>query len=112
MSKFTLNFFGDTVTIPKPKDLPSLRRLISLKFFLSSQDAEEILLTYINKGRKITITTEEDLKSFISSKINKINLEISEKSQIFKENFNKIQKKRNFLLMKYVLKISRKKLRN
>ena len=107
MSKFTLNFFGDKVTIPKPKDLPSLRRLISLKFFLSSQDAEEILLTYINKGRKITITTEEDLKSFISSKINKINLEISEKSQIFKENFNKIQEE-NLLDQKRLLELIEK----
>ena len=91
MSKIILNFFGDSVSIPKPKDLPSLRRIISLKFFLSSKDAEEILLTYTNKGQKITITSEEDLKDFYNSKINKIDLDISEESQIFEESFNRIQ---------------------
>jgi hypothetical protein len=91
MSKLTLNFFGDSVTVPKPKDLPSLRRIISLKFFLTQKDAEEILLNYTKKGEQISITTEEDYEAFYKSKINKIDLDISEKSQIYEESFKKLQ---------------------
>ena len=91
MSKLTLNFFGDSVVVPKPKDLPSLRRIISLKFFLTEKDAEEILLNYTKKGEQISITTEEDYEAFFKSKINKIDLDISEKSQIYEESFKKLQ---------------------
>ena len=91
MSKLTLNFFGDSVVVPKPKDLPSLRRIISLKFFLTEKDAEEILLNYTKKGEQISITTEEDYEDFFKSKINKIDLDISEKSQIYEESFKKLQ---------------------
>ena len=91
MSKLTLNFFGDSVVVPKPKDLPSLRRIISLKFFLTEKDAEEILLNYTKKGEQISITTEEDYEDFFKSKINKIDLDISEKSKIYEESFKKLQ---------------------
>lgn len=91
MSNITLNFFGDSITVPKPKNLQSLRKIISLKFYLKPKDAEEIILTYTKEGQIHTITTEEELQEFYKSKVNKIDFDISEKSQIFEENLNKLQ---------------------
>ena len=91
MSKLTLDFFGESILVPKPKDLASLRRIISLKFFLTEKDAEEVLLSYTKNSQKISITTEEDFEAFYKSNINKIDLDISEKSQIYEESFKKIQ---------------------
>jgi ABC-type transport system involved in cytochrome bd biosynthesis fused ATPase/permease subunit len=65
MSNITLNFFGDSITVPKPKNLQSLRKIISLKFYLKPKDAEEIVLTYTNKGQIHTITTEEELQEVL-----------------------------------------------
>ena len=91
MSKLTLDFFGESILVPKPKDLASLRSIISLKFFLTEKDAEEVLLSYTKNSQKISITTEEDFEAFYKSNINKIDLDISEKSQIYEESFKKIQ---------------------
>ena len=79
MSNITLNFFGDSITVPKPKNLQSLRKIISLKFYLKPKDAEEIILTYTKEGQIHTITTEEELQEFYKSKVNKIDFDISEK---------------------------------
>ena len=91
MSKFTINVFGLSISVPKQRDLQSLRRIISLKFFLTQKDAEEILLNYTQKGEKISITSEEDYEIFYESKINKIDLDIGEKSQINEENFENLK---------------------
>ena len=68
MSKLTLNFFGDSVVVPKPKDLPSLRRIISLKFFLTEKDAEEILLNYTKKANKFLSPLRKITKTFSNPK--------------------------------------------
>ena len=91
MNPLILNFFGDLISVPKPKDLLSLRRIISLKFFLTEKDTEEIFLNYTQKGEKISISSEEDYKAFYQSNINKIDLDISEESQIYEESSKKIQ---------------------
>ena len=91
MNKLTLNFFGDSILISRPKDLSTLKKEISVKFFLRPKDVEEIILTYKNNGKKITISNEKDFKEFLNSKINTIDFDISEKSQIFEENLNKIK---------------------
>ena len=43
------------------------------------------------KGIKEIISTEEDFKDFLKTKINKIDFDINEKSQIFEENLTKIK---------------------
>lgn len=91
MSKLTLNFFGDSIVIAKPKDLLTLRKEISVKFFLRPKDAEEVLLSYIFKGKKVSISNEKDYKEFLKSKVNKIDFDISESSRIFEENLMKIK---------------------
>ena len=68
MSKIALNFFGEIVSVEKPQSLASLRNDIARLFFFSSQDAEEILLTYNDNGDKLIISSDEDLKAFLNSK--------------------------------------------
>ena len=92
MSKITLEFFGEMNKIDEPKSLSNLRQEISRLFFFSKEDAEEILLFYINKSKKVYIENEEDLKRFLKTKIDKINLDINQKSRIYIENFNKLKK--------------------
>ena len=91
MSKITLNFFGETTTVNKPKTLSSLRKEISESFCLSSQDAAEIILTYKKHGEKQIISNDEELKTFLNSKSSRIDLEISQNSKLYKDNFNKLQ---------------------
>ena len=91
MSNLTLNFFGESIKVDFPKSLSSLRNEISQLFCLDSQDAAEIILTYDKNGDKIIISNDEELKTFLNSKITQINLDISQNSKIYKENFNKIQ---------------------
>ena len=71
MSKITLNFFGEKILVEKNKikNLPSLRNEISRLFLLSPQDAAEIILTYNENGDKLIISSDEDLKAFLNSKI-------------------------------------------
>jgi hypothetical protein len=64
MSKITLNFFGEINKIDIPKSLSNLREEISRLFFFTKEDAEEILLFYNNRNKKIYIENEEDLKRF------------------------------------------------
>ena len=92
MSKITLNFFGEINRIDNPKSLSDLRKEISRVFFFTKEDAEEILLFYNNKNKKVYIENEEDLKIFLSTKIDKINLDINQKSKIYIENLNKLKK--------------------
>ena len=91
MSKITLNFFGESISIPKPKDLQTLRQIISLKFYINSKDAEQILLTYTKNEKKFTIHSDDEFKEFLTSNVDSINLDVDEKSQIYEETLKKIQ---------------------
>ena len=68
MSKLTINFFGVSISVTKPKDLQSLRCIFSLKFFLTEKDAKEIIVNYIQKGEQISITSEEELRHLLQIK--------------------------------------------
>ena len=91
MSKIVLNFFGEIISVERPKSLASLRNEIARLFCFSKQDAEEILLTYNEDGDKLIIANEDDLKAFLDSKITVIDLDISQNSQIYKDNLNQIK---------------------
>ena len=107
MSKITLNFFGESISIPRPKDLQSLRHIISLKFYFNPKEAEAIILTYTKEGKKFIINTDEDLKEFLNSKINIINLDINEKSKIYEESLNKLQEE-NLVVQKNIQELINK----
>ena len=91
MSKITLNFFGETISIEKPKSVSAIRNDISRLFCLSPQDAAEILLSYKDNGNKKIISNDEDLKTFFNSKITTIDLDISQSSKIYKDNLTKLE---------------------
>ena len=91
MSKITLNFFGEIISVDKPKSLASLRSEIARLFCLSTQDSAEIIITYNENGIKKIIANDEDLKTFLNSKIEIIDLDISQNSQIYKDNLNQIK---------------------
>ena len=93
MSKIILHFFGEEILLEKNKlkSIAVLRKCISKLFLFTEKDAAEILLTYMDKGKKNIIKNEQDLKTFLKSNINKIDLDISQESQLYKENLNQIK---------------------
>ena len=92
MKNISLNFFGEEVSINMPTNLASLRQQISEKFMFSPSDAAEIVVSYAKDLGKKIIQTEQDFVNFISSKINKIDLDISQDSKLYKKSFNTLQK--------------------
>ena len=93
MKSLSLNFFGEEVSINMPTDLSALRQQISEKFVFSTSDAAEIVVSYVKDLGPIIIQTEQDFVTFISEKINKINLDISQNSKLFQQNLKSLQKK-------------------
>lgn len=91
MNKITLNFFGEIVSVEKPKSLAELRNQICDVFCFTPQDASEIVLTYNDNGDQTMISNENDFKTFLDSKVDMIDLNISQQSQIYKENLNQLQ---------------------
>lgn len=94
MNNITLNFFGETLSISKPKSLLGLRSEISKLFCFSPEDASEILLTYIQNGEKKIISNDEDLKTFLKSNITLLDLDISLSSKIYKDNLSQLQEEK------------------
>ena len=92
MSKITLNFFGEKSNIERPESLLALKTQIAQIFCFTLEDATEILLTYKDEGGdKVLISTDEDLKTFLESKVDTIDLDISQESKLFKENLNQLK---------------------
>ena len=91
MPKITLNFFGEKANIDIPKLLSGLRNQISKLFCFSKQEADEILLTYDLNGEKKPISNDQDLKTFLNSKVSIIDLDISQTSKIYTDNLNKLK---------------------
>ena len=92
MSKLTLNFFDEEIMVDFPKNLKELRKKIADKFLFSQQDADETLINYINaKNEKVSIKSEKDFTIFQSTKINKVFLDISQDSEIYKESKNELE---------------------
>lgn len=90
-TKISLNFFGEIVTVPMPQSLDALRKDISTLFYFSPEDAKEIILTYNENGDILMIENDEDLKTFLNSKITTIDLDISQTSKIYKKNLDNIK---------------------
>ena len=87
-----LDFFGEEITVPIQKDLPSIRKTISTKFCFSISDAKEILIYFKKDNKKIIIKKEEDYKLFLKEKNKKLFLDISQDSQIYQKNLEELKK--------------------
>ena len=90
MNKLILNFFGEEITIDTPKTLQNLKQELASKFCFNPQDAAEILLSYFNDLKKIFIKTEQDFLDFIKRNIYKVDLDISQESQLYKNSMKKL----------------------
>ena len=82
MKIISLNFFGEKVTINMPTTLESLRKEISDKFMFNPADAAEVVISYVKDLGKKLIQTEQDFANFISNKIGKLDLDISQTSRL------------------------------
>ena len=91
MEQIKLNFFGEIVSVDIPKDLSSLRKIIAKLYSFSEQDASELILTYSLDGKKEIISNDDQLKTFLSSNAKIIDLDISQKSQIYQNNLNQLK---------------------
>lgn len=91
MNKLILNFFGEEITIDAPKTLQNLKQEIASKFCFSPSDAAEILVSYFNDLKKIFIQTEEDFLDFVKKNIYKVDLDISQESQLYKNSMKNLQ---------------------
>ena len=91
MNKLVLNFFGEEITIDTPKTLQNLKQEIASKFCFNPSDAAEILVSYFNNIKKIFIQTEQDFIEFVNKNIYKIDLDISQESQLYKNSMEKLQ---------------------
>ena len=90
LSNITLNFYNELVKVEVPKNLSALRTQISKSFLFSPNDAEEVILTFVDNGEQILIQNDKDYKAFLSSNTDIINLSISQNSQIYQKSLNKI----------------------
>ena len=91
MNKLILNFFGEEITIDTPKTLQNLKQEIASKFCFNPSDAAEILVSYFNDLKKTFIQTEQDFLDFIKENIYKVDLDISQESQLYKNSMKKLQ---------------------
>ena len=91
MEKICLNFFGEKVEIKIPTNLESLRNAISEQFLFDPSDAAEVIIGYIKDLKTKIIKTEEDFRYFLKEKISQINLDISQESRIYKENYTQYE---------------------
>ena len=91
MNKLILNFFGEEITIDTPKTLQNLKQEIASKFCFNPSDAAEILISYFNDIKKVLIQTEQDFIDFVKRKIYKVDLDISQESQLYKNSMKQLQ---------------------
>jgi hypothetical protein len=91
MESLTLDFFGEKVTISKPKDLSILRIMISEKFGFSDTDATEILIYFTKDNKKTYIINEEDYSNFKNLKLPILFLDIEKNSRLYMSNLEKVK---------------------
>ena len=93
MKNISLNFYGEEVVIECPKDYVSLKKQIAKQYELSLSDTLEIDISYIKNDQKKLIKSEIDFKTFLHSRIPKLNLDINESSQLYQKSLLDLQNK-------------------
>ena len=86
MNKLTLDFYGEKISIPFPKDFPSLSKEIDQNFQLNLTEVFSLDISYTKNKVKKSIKSENDYKLFINSKASLINIELVESNELFQNN--------------------------
>ena len=86
MNKLVLYFFDEEILIEFPKNLQTLKKLISIYFLLSEKSANDINLCYNNSDSSVIyIDNEEKYKSFLKKNITNLYLDPGTNSGIYEE---------------------------
>ena len=91
MKKLALDFYGEKISIPYPKDFSSLSNEINQNFQLNLSEVFTLDISYTKNKIKKSIKSENDFKLFINSKASLINIEIVESADLI-ENIGKNSK--------------------
>ena len=94
MEKLSINFLflGEKIKVDFPNDLSDLYQKIMNNFFLSEKDVKELIITYTQDFDKMLIEAEEDFKLFIEAKVDIIDIDIKQTSELYKNILIKAQK--------------------
>ena len=102
MEKLLINFLGEEIKVDFPNDLSDLYKKIMNNLFLSEKDVKELLITYTEDFDKVLlIENEDDFIRFIEAKANKIDIEINQESELYKNSKKKVQKENEDIKKKY-----------
>ena len=93
MKNISLNFYGEEILIECPKDYVSLKKQIAMQYQLSLSDILELDISYIKNEQKKLIKSEIDFKTFLHSRVPKLNLDIKESSQLYQKSLLDLQNK-------------------
>ena len=101
MSKLSINFLGEKIELDFPDTLSILYQKIMDNFFLSEKDVTELLITYSQDYDKMLIETEEDFKYFVEAKVYIIDIDINQRSELYKNSLLEVQKENEKIKKKY-----------
>ena len=91
MKNLSLNFYGEQTNIKCPKDFASLKKEIAQVYRLTLSDVSEINISYTKNDEKKIIKSEIDFKTFLHSRVPKLNLEIDESSILCQKSLLDLQ---------------------
>ena len=101
MEKLSKNFLGEKIKVDFPNDLSDLYQKIMNNFFLSEKDVKELFITYTQDPDELLIEDEKDFKFFIEAKVDIIDIDINQSSELYKNSFIKVQKENEDIKKKY-----------
>lgn len=91
MNELSLDFYGETLKIQKPKDLSLLRIQISEQFHFSDEEAIGILIYYLKNDSKQYIVNDEDYSNFLKFNLSILYLDIDQNSKLYMDSKAKLE---------------------
>ena len=98
MNNLTINFLGETHKVKFPNSLKDLHQKIMEIFILSDKDVEELLISY---NKNYILENDEDFQSFINEKVFQIDIDINQRSELYRKNLSLVRKENEEMKIKY-----------
>ena len=98
MNYLTINFLGETHKVKFPNSLKDLHQKIMEIFILSDKDVEELLISY---NKNYILENDEDFQSFINEKVFQIDIDINQRSELYRKNLLLVRKENEEMKIKY-----------